>query len=59
MENKKDKKLEFSKAQCESFGHKSGIDLWFNDIAGNCYSGDGGDDGCDNTCDNDPGCDVF
>lgn len=40
QEKKKDKMLDFSKAQCESFGHKSGIDLWFNDIAGNCNFGD-------------------
>ena len=42
QENKKDKMLDFSKAQCESFGHKSGIDLWFNDIAD---LGDRDDDG--------------
>ena len=50
-------KINFEKMSVEKLGLKSGISD-ASELAGNCYS-DGGEDGCDNTCDNDSACDVY
>ena len=53
-------KVNVAKMDVEKFGLKSGISSAEDTVAGaNCYSGDGGDDGCDVTCDNDSACDVY
>lgn len=51
-------KVNFNKMEIDRFGLKSGISCAADStVGGNCY--DGGEDGCDNTCDNDSGCDVY